>query len=97
MTGPIRKEIHVIGAGFSGMSLALELIKHGFRVHVYDSQGRTGGMIESLPFHGAIVESAAHSMTRTEKPAFARKMAEVSPMMPPPRMRTSGCFAIRLL
>lgn len=49
------------------MSLALELVKRGCKVNVYDSRPKTGGMIESFPFHGALVETAAHSITRTEK------------------------------
>lgn len=61
------RDVHIIGAGFSGMSLALELVSRGCKVHVYDSKPRTGGMIESIPFHGALVETAAHSITRTEK------------------------------
>lgn len=79
--------IHIIGAGFSGMSLAVLLAEKGHRVSVYDEKPRLGGMIESLPFHGVLAETAAHSLTRTE--ALDRFLAglEINPLSPRPTAR----------
>ncbi|PWU13982.1 MAG: hypothetical protein C5B49_13945 [Bdellovibrio sp.] len=69
-------EVHILGAGFSGMSLAVELATRGFRVQVYDERDRTGGLIESTPLRhdtrgvcgatGAVfAERAAHTISCT--------------------------------
>lgn len=54
--------VHVVGAGISGLSLAYELAKAGFNVHVYDKNNRVGGLINTLRTPHGLVETAANSI-----------------------------------
>ena len=54
--------IHVVGAGISGLSLAYELAKAGFSVHIYEKNNRIGGLIDTLRTPHGLVETAANSI-----------------------------------
>lgn len=54
------KKLAVIGAGFSGLSLAWQLSKLGFQVQVFEAKERAGGLIGTLKKQ-AMVEKAAHA------------------------------------
>lgn len=55
-----QKKIAIVGAGFSGLSLAWQLSKLDFQVEVFEKQARAGGLIESLQ-GPVLVEKAAHA------------------------------------
>ncbi len=48
------KRAHVIGAGLSGLSSALQLLDRGYDVHVYEAAGEAGGRCRS--FHDVALE-----------------------------------------
>jgi protoporphyrinogen/coproporphyrinogen III oxidase len=53
--------IAIIGAGFSGLTLAWYLQKLGFAVEIFEKQNRLGGVIDTT-LEPMMVESAAHAM-----------------------------------
>ena len=59
------KNIVIVGAGFSGLSLAYYLNKNGFAVSVIDKNKVTGGMIQSLPGTHGTTETAANGFLNT--------------------------------
>ncbi|MGE0529443.1 MAG: NAD(P)/FAD-dependent oxidoreductase [Bdellovibrionales bacterium] len=56
------RSITVVGAGFSGLSLAYHLRKEGFGVSVVEKQSRVGGLISTERTEWGLVESAATSL-----------------------------------
>jgi oxygen-dependent protoporphyrinogen oxidase len=52
--------VAVVGAGFSGLSLALRLKQQGLEVSVFESKGHVGGLIQTQT-EPVMVESAAHA------------------------------------
>lgn len=63
---PKQARIAILGAGFSGLTLARALAKKDFQVEVFESQARAGGLIESRN-QGVLVESAAHAILASEE------------------------------
>ena len=63
---PRHREATVIGAGISGLLVAYTLKKSGFKVRVYDSAGRAGGLIETRGTSFGPAETAAHSLMVNE-------------------------------
>ncbi len=59
------KNILVVGAGFSGLSLAFELVKKGFKVYVIDQADRPGGMIQTKINKFGLAEAAANGFLNT--------------------------------
>lgn len=59
--------IRIIGAGFSGLSLAYHFTKRGFPVTVVEKRDRAGGVIESAFQNEMLVESAANGMLASMK------------------------------
>lgn len=61
------KKVSVIGAGFAGLTVALQLAKKGFAVDLYEGSSRVGGLLgtESSPY--GLAEHAANALIRTEK------------------------------
>lgn len=59
------KKIAIIGAGFSGLTLAWALTKQGFQVEIFDSADRCGGLLETdkelIP-----VEKAANALLASQ-------------------------------
>lgn len=59
----IKKKIHIIGSGFSGLSLACLLSETGlFDITVFDKDSKTGGLIQSEITPLGLFEKAANSI-----------------------------------
>jgi monoamine oxidase len=54
-----RVRVVVVGAGFSGMAAATELLAGGHEVTVLEARDRAGGRVWSVPFGGTVVERGA--------------------------------------
>lgn len=64
----IKPRIHIIGAGFSGLSVAYLLAQHKmFDITVFEQNSHIGGMIQSSVKDGILVERAANSILCTEE------------------------------
>jgi oxygen-dependent protoporphyrinogen oxidase len=61
------KSIHVIGSGFSGLTLAWELRRRGLEVCVYEKSERTGGLIHSVRTNSHLREFAANGILWNER------------------------------
>lgn len=59
------KKVLIVGAGFSGLSLARECLKKGLAVEVHEKEARTGGLIGTIRTPSGLVEKAAPSLNRT--------------------------------
>tara|TARA_B110001454_G_C12723232_1_gene435999 strand:- start:3860 stop:5059 length:1200 start_codon:yes stop_codon:yes gene_type:complete len=59
--------IRIIGAGFSGLSLAYFFTKLGYPVTVIEKNSRTGGVISSEYKNNMLIESAANGFLASEK------------------------------
>lgn len=70
------KQITVVGAGFSGLTVARALLKKGFQVTIFEKESRAGGLIETVRTPYGIVEKAAPSITRT--PRIDRLLEELN-------------------
>lgn len=64
------KKIAVIGAGPMGLASALELLKMGFTVDIYERDDRLGGMSASFDFDGLQIERYYHFICRPDQPLF---------------------------
>jgi oxygen-dependent protoporphyrinogen oxidase len=59
------KKVAIVGAGFSGMTLAWALQKDGFQVEVFEEKGKAGGLIQTN--HSEVmVETAAHALLNSQ-------------------------------
>jgi oxygen-dependent protoporphyrinogen oxidase len=58
-------KISIIGAGFSGLSLAYFLLKKGFEVEIHEASSAPGGMIQTIQTDRGLVETAATSILLT--------------------------------
>lgn len=61
------KTVHVIGAGFAGLTVSLRLAQKGFQVELYESSDRVGGLLGTDQTPYGIAERAANALMRTEK------------------------------
>ena len=59
------KKIVIIGAGFSGLSLAHELVKLGLKVDVFEKKENVGGLISSPPTEFGFYETGANGFLNT--------------------------------
>lgn len=59
--------IRIIGAGFSGLSLAYFFVKKGVPVTIIEKRPRTGGVIQSEFKNNMLIESAANGFLASEK------------------------------
>lgn len=59
-----KKIIHIVGAGFSGLSLATYLCDESdIEIHIFEKREKAGGLISShRNTHGDLIESAAQSL-----------------------------------
>lgn len=55
------KTVKITGAGFSGLTLAYQLLRQGMQVEVYEKQPRPGGLIGTLHTPNGLVETAANA------------------------------------
>ncbi|MNJ93254.1 Protoporphyrinogen oxidase [compost metagenome] len=60
------KKVHVIGAGFAGLTVALRLAQKGFQVEIHEKSSRLGGLLGTETTEHGLVESAANSLIRTD-------------------------------
>jgi oxygen-dependent protoporphyrinogen oxidase len=65
-----KKKVAIIGAGFSGLSLARYLVQAGISCEIFEATDRCGGLIKTERKEGLLVESAANAIlasTEVEK------------------------------
>ncbi|MBC7753506.1 MAG: FAD-dependent oxidoreductase [Moraxellaceae bacterium] len=64
----IKPRIHIVGAGFSGLSVAYLLSQYKmFDITVYEKNLQIGGMLKSLTKEGLLIESGANSILCTDE------------------------------
>lgn len=61
----MKKEINIIGAGFSGLTLAWFLVRRGFTVTIFEKNSFAGGLIQSERQHDMLVETAANGLMQS--------------------------------
>ncbi len=61
------KNVTIVGAGFSGMSLAYYLVKKGCVVTVLEKKSQAGGMLSTKLTANGLVESAANGFLNTAR------------------------------
>jgi protoporphyrinogen oxidase len=61
----------VLGAGPMGLMAAIELLKRGHEVDIYERDDRIGGMSASFDFDGLKIERYYHFICKTDAPLFA--------------------------
>lgn len=64
------KKTAVIGAGPMGLVCALDLLKAGHEVDVYERDDRIGGMSAHFDFDGLAIERYYHFICKTDQPLF---------------------------
>lgn len=62
--------IGVLGAGPMGLACALDLLKRGHKVTIYEADDRIGGMSASFDFDGLKIERYYHFICATDYPLF---------------------------
>jgi protoporphyrinogen oxidase len=60
----------VLGAGPMGLMAAMELLKRGHEVDIYERDDRIGGMSASFDFDGLEIERYYHFICKTDYPLF---------------------------
>ncbi|HWP87358.1 MAG TPA: FAD-dependent oxidoreductase, partial [Burkholderiales bacterium] len=60
----------IIGAGPMGLVCALELLKRGESVEIFENDDRIGGMSASFDFDGLAIERFYHFIVKTDAPLF---------------------------
>ncbi|MEN0058674.1 MAG: FAD-dependent oxidoreductase, partial [Bdellovibrio sp.] len=80
----MKPTIHIVGAGFAGMSLALRLRQKGFPVEIHEKSSRVGGLLGTDRTEYGIAEKAANALMRT--PAAEELFTELAltPSLPLP-------------
>lgn len=61
------KHVHVVGAGFAGLTVSLRLAQKGFTVDLYESSSRVGGLLGTEETEHGLAEQAANALIRTYK------------------------------
>ena len=65
------KKVAIVGAGFTGLTAAYELIKSGVDVTIYESSGGIGGLAGGFEMCGSPLEKAYHFIYKTDKHMFS--------------------------
>jgi protoporphyrinogen oxidase len=65
-----KKKFAVLGAGPMGLMCAMELLKLGHEVDIYERDNRIGGMSASFDFDGLEIERYYHFICKTDYPLF---------------------------
>lgn len=60
----------IIGSGPMGLMAAMELLKHGHEVDIYERDDRIGGMSADFDFGGKRIERYYHFICKTDYPLF---------------------------
>ena len=58
----MNKQIHVIGAGVSGLATGALLVKNGFSVEIFEKMSKLGGRTASVTFKNHILDNGFHIM-----------------------------------
>jgi protoporphyrinogen oxidase len=67
----VKKKHHVVlGAGPMGLMVAMELLRRGHSVDIYERDDRIGGMSASFDFDGLEIERYYHFICKTDYPLF---------------------------
>lgn len=67
-----KNKIAIIGAGFSGLSLAYDLSKNGFDVTIFDKKSCIGGLADSFSIkNGATLEKFYHHLFASDNAIFS--------------------------
>jgi protoporphyrinogen oxidase len=69
-TSTTQKRIVVLGAGPMGLMAAMQLLKAGYEVGIYERDDRIGGMSASFDFDGTEIERYYHFICKTDYPLF---------------------------
>lgn len=64
------KRYAIVGAGPMGLMAAMELLKQGHQVDIYERDDRIGGMSASFDFAGLKIERYYHFICKTDYPLF---------------------------
>ena len=59
---PHQKNIHIYGAGISGLLMGYYLKKQGFNIKIFEKNNRVGGLIQSHKINGNLIETAANTL-----------------------------------
>jgi oxygen-dependent protoporphyrinogen oxidase len=59
--------VKVVGAGFSGLTTAYFLNKHGFKVQIFEKSSRAGGLIRTIQTAHGLVETAANGLLNSTR------------------------------
>jgi oxygen-dependent protoporphyrinogen oxidase len=83
------KPVRVVGAGFSGLTLAHALQRQGVPVEVIERESRIGGLIESHNTPEGLVESAANALLASQQveDLFRELKLEFAPTLPARKAR----------
>ena len=65
------KSIAIVGAGFTGLTAAYELIKNSVDVTIYESSDGIGGLAGGFEMCGSPLEKAYHFIYKTDKHMFS--------------------------
>src|SRR5262245_9543463 len=63
----MEQTITVAGAGFSGLSTAYFLSKHGFKVRITEKNDRAGGLIKTIRTPHGLIETAANGLLNSAR------------------------------
>lgn len=66
-----KKRFVVLGAGPMGLMCAMELLKQGHQVDLYERDDRIGGMSATFNFDGLEIERYYHFICKPDRPLFA--------------------------
>jgi protoporphyrinogen oxidase len=73
---PYRKRFAIIGAGPMGLMAAMQILRAGHEVDIYERDDRIGGMSAAFDFDGLQIERYYHFVCKTDDPLF-ELMAEL--------------------
>lgn len=59
-------KVRIIGAGFSGLTVAYYLVKRGYQVEIYEKENQVGGLIDTIQRPSMKVETAANAFLWTQ-------------------------------
>lgn len=85
-------QVHVVGAGLSGLATAWFLHQGGARVHVLEAAGSAGGLIQTLRTKEGLVETAAPAFTSSDRVLALFSSAGVDACVPDPAMAKRYVF-----
>lgn len=76
------KTVHVIGAGFAGLTAALKLAEKGIQVEIHEASERVGGLLGTDRTDYGIAERAANALIRTEQAEALFQDLGLTPSLP---------------